>query len=306
MSMLPGSLVTTEWLAEHLHDPSVRVIDTRGAVTTEDLGGGRQKAAYAGAPERFAEGHIPGSMFIDWTTDIVDPDAEVKGQIAPPDRFAAMMEGIGVGDDSAVVVVDDTGGHLATRVWWALRYYGHDAVAVLDGGFTRWVREGREVVREVAETPRATFTPRVRPELRATLDEVRTQIDAPNRLLLDARDGSTFAGATQRGSRGGHIPGAVNLPAASLMSESGTWRTPEEIRAAASEAGVSLDQPVTAYCNGGVTATQLLFGLHLAGMPVDCLRNYDGSWNEWGEREDVPVEGNQDLFNTEATEPSRR
>lgn len=296
MCTLPGSLVTTKWLAEHLEDPQVRVVDIRGSVTTEDLGGGRQRATYAGAPERYAVGHIPGSVFIDWTTDIVDPDAEVKAQIAPPDRFAAVMERIGVGDDSAVVVVDDTGGHLATRLWWALRYYGHDEVAVLNGGFSRWVLEGRPVIRELAEVPVATFTPRVRPELRATLDEIRAGLGGSDRLLLDARDESTFSGATQRGSRGGHIPGAVNLPAAALMSDSGGWRTPEEIRSAVSEAGVSLGQPVTAYCNGGVTATQLLFGLHLAGMPMEHLRNYDGSWNEWGEREDVPVEGNRDLF----------
>lgn len=299
---LPGSLVSTDWLAAHLGDPGVRVIDIRGSVTTEDLGGGRQRATYAGAPERYAEGHIPGSVFVDWTTDIVDPDGDVKAQIAPPDRFAAAMERIGVGDDSAVVVVDDTGGHLATRLWWALRYYGHDEVAVLDGGFSRWVQEGRPVVVEVAEVPKATFTPRERPELRATLDEVRQGLNAADRQLLDARDEGMYSGATQRGSRGGHIPGAVNLPAASLIGESGSWRSPEEIRSAASEAGVSLEQPVTAYCNGGVTATQVLFGLHLAGMPIEHLRNYDGSWNEWGERDDVPVEANRDLFASGANE----
>jgi thiosulfate/3-mercaptopyruvate sulfurtransferase len=299
MGKLPGNLVTTEWLAERLDDPGVRVVDIRGAVTTEDLGGGRQRATYAGAPEPYAEGHIPGSVFVDWTTDIVDPDAEVKAQIAPPERFAEAMARIGVGDESSVVIVDDTGGHLATRLWWALRYYGHDDVAVLDGGFSRWVLEGRPVIREIAEVPDATFTPRVRPELRATLDEVRSGLGGSERLLLDARDERTFSGETQRGSRGGHIPGAVNLPAASLIGERG-WRSPDEIRAAAEEAGVALDRPVTAYCNGGVTATQLLFGLHLAGMPLDQLRNYDGSWNEWGERDDVPVEGNRDLFGSRA------
>lgn len=296
---LPGSLVTTDWLEEHLGEPGVRVIDIRGSVTSEDLGGGRQRATYAGAPERYAEGHIPGSVFVDWTRDIVDAEADVKSQIAPPERFAAAMERIGVGDDSAVVVVDDTGGHLATRLWWALRYYGHDDVAVLDGGFSRWVREGRPVVREVTEAPAATFTPRTRTELRATLDEVREGLGGGDRQLLDARDDGMYSGTTQRGSRGGHIPGAVNLPAASLMTEMGSWQSPETIRARAQEAGVSLERPVTAYCNGGVTATQLLFGLHLAGMPMDALRNYDGSWNEWGERDDVPVEDNRDLFQTD-------
>ena len=105
-----------------------------------------------------------------------------------------------------------------------------------------------------------------------------------------------YSGVTQRGSRGGHIPGAVNVPAQALIGEDGRWRDAESIRAQAATAGVALDRPVTAYCNGGVTATQLLFGLHRAGMPLDLLSNYDGSWNEWGERDDLPVEGNRDLF----------
>jgi thiosulfate/3-mercaptopyruvate sulfurtransferase len=294
---LPGSLVTTDWLAEHLDDARVRVVDIRGAVTTEDLGGGRQKATYAGAPERYAAGHIPGAVFVDWTKDIVDPDADVKAQIAPPERFAAAMERIGVGDDTAVVVVDDSGGHLATRLWWALRYYGHDAVAILDGGFAAWEAAGLPVTDETPEIAGATFTPRVRPELRTTLDALRAELGAPGRQVVDARDAGMYSGATQRGSRGGHIPGAINLPAAALIGEEGRWRSPEAIRAAAAGAGVSLETPVTAYCNGGVTATQVLFGLHLAGMPLRALTNYDGSWNEWGERDDVPVEGNRDLFN---------
>jgi hypothetical protein len=107
---LPDSLVQAEWLADHLNDARVRVIDIRGAVTTEDLGGGRQRAAYAGAPERYAEGHIPSAAFVDWTRDIVDLNGTVKAQIAPPETFKAAMERIGVGDDSSVVVVDDTGG----------------------------------------------------------------------------------------------------------------------------------------------------------------------------------------------------
>jgi len=296
---LPDALVSVEWLADRLGADNLRVVDIRGSVTTEDLGGGRQRAAYAGAPEAYAAGHIPGAVFVDWTRDITDPDADVKAQIAPPELFKERMERIGVGDDTAVVVVDDTGGHLATRLWWALHYYGHDQVAVLDGGYRRWTGLGLPLTREAPAVPSVTFTPRPRPELISSADDVLRLLDAKDRQLLDARDEKTYSGAIQRGSRGGHIPGAINLPAQSLMREDGTWRTGEEIRERAREAGVSLDQPVTAYCNGGVTATQLLFGLHRAGLSLDLISNYDGSWNEWGEREDLPVEDNRDLFSKE-------
>jgi thiosulfate/3-mercaptopyruvate sulfurtransferase len=295
-TQLPDSLVSAEWLADHLDDDGLRIVDIRGSVTTENLGGGRQRAAYAGAPERYAEGHIPGSTFVDWTKDIVDPEAEVKAQIAPPGRFAEAMERIGLGNDTAVVVVDDTGGHLATRLWWALHYYGHDEVAVLDGGYKRWESLGLPITADLPAIPKVTFTPDVQPELVSSSDDVLRLLDTKDRLLLDARDERTYSGATQRGSRGGHIPGAVNLPAASLMDTDGRWKRGEEIRAEAERAGVSLDAPVTAYCNGGVTATQLLFGLHRAGVPLENVSNYDGSWNEWGEREELPVEGNRDLF----------
>jgi thiosulfate/3-mercaptopyruvate sulfurtransferase len=293
---LPDSLVPASWLAEHFDDPALQVVDIRGAVITEDLGGGRQRARYTGAPERYAAGHVPGSTFIDWTSDIVAPGGPVKAQIAPPDMFRAAMERAGVGDEIAVVVVDDTGGHLATRLWWALHFYGHDAVAVLDGGFTAWESGGYPVVTEESVVLKATFAPRVRPELVSNADDVLATIEARERQLLDARDEGTYAGSTQRGSRGGHIPGAANLPAQALIGEDGRWRAPSEIRQVAESKGVAMDKPVTAYCNGGVTATQVLFGLHRAGMPLDLLSNYDGSWNEWGEREDLPVEGNRDLF----------
>src|SRR5581483_1365929 len=206
-SALPGTLADGDWLEAHLDDPRVRIVDIRGYVKTTDLGGGRQHADYLGAPDEYAAGHIPGSVFVDWTTDIVDPDNPVKAQIAPPDRFAAAMERLGIGDETDVVAVDHTGGHFATRLWWALRYHGHDRAAVLDGGFNLWRSEGRPLTTDATPPRLASFTPRLRPALRVEAEEVAAAIDSPEMLIVDARDAEQYRGATRRGPRGGHIPG---------------------------------------------------------------------------------------------------
>ncbi len=285
--MTPDPLVTTDWLQAHLDDPDVRVVDTRGYVTTRPVEPRVEEAFYRGAPEEYLAGHIPGAVFIDWTRDIVDPDDPVPAQIAPPERFAAAMSERGIGDATHVVAVDHMGGQFATRLWWALTYHGHDKVSVLDGGWNRWVEEDRPVESGDVQPSRAEFHPRTRPALRATAEEVFARLGEPGLQLIDARDQAQFTGAKRRGARGGHIPGAINVPRETFFAEGGGFRPLDEIRRRVEEQGVTPDRPTIAYCNGGVAATVVLFNLFRLGYPG--LTNYDGSWNEWGSRLDLPA-----------------
>ena len=279
-------VVSTEWLAAHLGAPDLRVVDIRGKILPPG-----SSPRYLPKRAEYDAAHVPGAVFVDWTRDIVDPSDPVPVQIAGPDAFAARMGELGIGDGTLVVAYDDYDHVLSGRIDWALRYYGHDAVRILDGGWSRWTAEGRPASSEVPAPAPARFTARPRAALRRTADEVMRGLGSPDVLLLDARAPDQYSGAVSAAGRGGHIPGAHNVHYARMIdTETGRFLPAGELARVFAEAGVDLNRlpsELVVYCNGGVSCTVPLAALRLLGR--DDVAVYDGSWNEWGNDPQRPV-----------------
>lgn len=277
---LPEPLVSGAWLAAHLEDPDLVLLDA-----TFTMPGVVPDAAML-----YAAGHIPGARFFDIEA-IADPASPLPHMLPSPEAFAATAGALGVADGAPVVVYDAPGLVSAGRAWWMLRVFGHDRVAVLDGGLRKWRAEGRAMTTQVPALSQARFTPGFRPQLLRDRQALLENLGTGAAQVIDARAADRFEGRAaepRTGLRSGHIPGSLNLPVSALTDpETGAVLAPEALAARFRAVGLDLERPVIATCGSGVTAAALAFALALLGRDEAAV--YDGSWSEWGLPGETPV-----------------
>jgi thiosulfate/3-mercaptopyruvate sulfurtransferase len=270
-------LVTTEWLAEHLDDPSLVV-----AEVDEN-------------PGLYDDGHVPGAVKLHWRDDLQDP---VERDLVDKEAFELLMGRLGISDASRVVLYGDKNNWFAAYAYWYLKIYGHEDVRILDGGRQKWLDEGRELTTEVPSSERVEYRASERDEtLRAYRDALREGLGAPEKALVDVRSPQEFAGDLvappgyeQEGAqRTGHIPSAQSIPWAQAVRDDGTFRSREELQALYESKGITAGKEVTAYCRIGERSAHTWFVLREL-LGYEQVKNYDGSWTEWGNLVDVPIE----------------
>ena len=275
------SLVSAAWLAEHIGDPDLVVLDATVLVIPDEAGRFRSESGRAA----YAAGHIPTAGFADLLGDLSDADSELPFSLPTPGQFAAAMGALGVGDDSRVVLYDATGSSWAARVWWMLRWIGFDRAALLDGGLQAWTDAGGELSTAPAEPVAKTLTINLRPELIAYQDEVRASIDNDDSYLIDAMPEIHFRGEWTMYDRPGHIPGATNVPVTSLYDEAGRFRSGDAL---SQLFDTDRQARTITYCGGGIAASADAFALVRLGFTDVAV--YDGSLAEWAANPDNPMD----------------
>lgn len=279
-----SDFVSTAWLADHLTDDNLRIVDIRGHV----LPASEPPPHYFSHRTEYETAHILGAVFVDWTTDIVEPDSPTY-DVANPDRFAALMSQLGISNDTTVIVYDDANGMFAARFWWVMSHYGHSAIYVLDGGWQKWTAENHPTTDELPTVPKTSYQPTTTDAFRANMQSIQASLGQATMQLVDVRSPAEFTGQASRAERMGHIPNAINMPRKTFLAPDGTLKSPDELRTLLDTAGIKLDAPETVlYCNSGVSASYGLLALRAAG--VTNAKVYDSSWKEWGNREDTPIE----------------
>jgi thiosulfate/3-mercaptopyruvate sulfurtransferase len=277
---MSNDIVSTDWLAAHLGSPDIAILDASWHLPT----------ANRDAKKEFLEAHIPGAQFFD-VDELSDASSPLPHMLPSPEKFASRMRRMGIGDGKRIIAYDTAGLFSAARCWWMFKHFGHDDVAVLDGGLKKWLAEGRATGDGPARTPQERhFTARARPSMVRNMKEVSSALASGSAQIADARSGTRFRGEEaepRAGVRAGHMPGARNVHYASLLNSDGTLKSPEAIAEAFKAAGIDITKPVITSCGSGITAAILSLGLTLIGARDHAL--YDGSWTEWGGAPDAAV-----------------
>jgi len=277
--MTQDPLVSTAWLQDHLDAPDVRIVDASW----------HMPAAKRDPKAEYELVHIPGAVFFD-IDEIADETSDLPHMLPSPIKFASRVRKLGLGDGSRIVVYDSSGILPAARVWWTFRAMGHEDVVVLDGGLPKWIAEGRPVEDGAVTAQERHFTPRFQADIVRSLDQIKRNLETGREQVIDARAAGRFTGQDpepRAGLRGGHIPGSRNIPLSAMLAPDGTMLAADRLAGVFQAAGVDIAKPVAATCGSGITAAVVALALARLGRPRSAV--YDGSWTEWGGREDVPV-----------------
>ena len=275
----PKTLVSTDWLAAHMKDPELRILDASTYLPGVDRDGRTEYDAV----------HIPGARFFD-IDDVSDGRSDLPHMVPPIEKFMSRVRAMGVGDGHQIVVYDGSGLFSAARVWWLFRLMGQNNIAVLDGGLPKWIAEGREVEDLAPVIRDRHMTVRFQNQMVRDVTQVSSASKLGTSQIVDARAAARFRGEEpepREGLRLGHIPNSRNVPFTDLLNDDKTMKTPDQTRAIFESAGVDLKKPIITTCGSGVTAAVL--GLALERMGHDMWSLYDGSWTEWGMFPTVPV-----------------